>query len=275
MRKYLSISLILFCILSITSSFGNSSDSPKFIILPITDSTGSDRGVRIVKALTEDSNHTMIQFPQDMTPSNEVTPKITTENNSTINNQQIVTPPDKTDELDELYYEALTDFGDKLDADFLITGTISRYETYDIYTTALISVNEGKPVYTTTIPLLSKQTDDIPDKDIWLRIDNFLSQKSMPIEEFSASTGNFSDKIFLTWKETDGVEKYQILRSTIKDGVFLPIGITADSQFSDKEAVNGIIYYYSISPIVNSLRLEQTLYVQGYKKPWYCRNQKI
>lgn len=76
----------------------------------------------------------------------------------------------------------------------------------------------------------------------------------------SASTGQVvldtkkctvsGNKITIQWKKMEGVNGYEILRSTGKDSGYMPIGTSDSTKYVDKNTISGTTYYYKVRAFV-------------------------
>ena len=54
------------------------------------------------------------------------------------------------------------------------------------------------------------------------------------------------NRIDLAWDLVDGVDEYEVYRSTKEKGVYEPIGTSSEGSFSDHDVVYGKTYYYKV-----------------------------
>ncbi len=75
--------------------------------------------------------------------------------------------------------------------------------------------------------------------------------RSIPTpKELSASDGTYSDRIFVSWPELYGAERYELMRSSENDISFAEtIATTTGTSYSDTTAEYGLTYYYFLRAI--------------------------
>jgi fibronectin type 3 domain-containing protein len=64
-------------------------------------------------------------------------------------------------------------------------------------------------------------------------------------KNLSATDGSYIDQVKISWSSVNGAEKYVVYRCDTVDGTYSVIGTSEAVSFSDKEALSGIVYYYS------------------------------
>ena len=67
-------------------------------------------------------------------------------------------------------------------------------------------------------------------------------------------TGTLSSKgkPALSWKSVDGAAKYQVYRSTSKDGTYKLVKTTTSLKFTDSKATAGKTYYYKVMAVAEN-----------------------
>lgn len=71
-------------------------------------------------------------------------------------------------------------------------------------------------------------------------------------EKFTASKGEFTKKINLTWEAQEGADSYEIFRAVHKDKLYEKVADVKTLTWSDSDTTPGLKVYYRVLPITTS-----------------------
>lgn len=74
----------------------------------------------------------------------------------------------------------------------------------------------------------------------------------LPQPEITVSNAASTGKITVSWKKIDGAVKYQVYRSTSKNGTYKLMGSSTTTQYTNSSAAAGKKYYYKVRAIASN-----------------------
>lgn len=71
-------------------------------------------------------------------------------------------------------------------------------------------------------------------------------------EALTASDGNWSDRVALTWNAVSQATSYKVLRCTTSEGAYSLLGSTTEASYSDTTATAVTDYYYKVKALIGA-----------------------
>ncbi len=150
--------------------------------------------------------------------------------------------------------DCAVNIGKLLTADYVMIGSLNKMGKYTI-TIRLVGIKDGTLRFADEesaeneddlkekIDLLAARASAELSKDVAIVTDEI---KLDPPKNFSASYGDYSDKIRLKWDPVKGAEIYYIFRSDTKNGNYIMVQKTGATEFSDTSVISNKGYYYKL-----------------------------
>ena len=162
--------------------------------------------------------------------------------------------------------EAIASAGDDADSERVITGRVSKYADWFIIDTRIVSVNDKKVEYTSSLSVRAGDKDAKPWTDIIGRIQFFSDKKNFTVSNIAATKG-INGATQISWEPVRDCELYDVLSSTeSEDGPFFSAGTTKNPLFTDKDSKPGLKTWYAVCPVIGGIRAEQSSAAAGYRK---------
>jgi fibronectin type 3 domain-containing protein len=109
---------------------------------------------------------------------------------------------------------------------------------------------------------------DTPDFSTYSGLDNSMSSckivaASAPATPVGLTVVASNASVSLTWRSTAGAANYNLKRSTINGGPYVPLASTTATNFNDPSLANGTTYYYVVSAVNTNLESANSSAVAG------------
>ena len=161
----------------------------------------------------------------------------------------------------------LAKIGKSQNAEYVLTGLISRMDGFLTIHPMLVSVADSDIKYSTNIFVYKCDLNYNPAPDVWGRVQFALDGKFFLVNNLKVGDGDSANEIAVEWEAVPDCTEYLVYRGKKMDGAFELAGKTKKPALYDTKSEIGVKLFYYVQPVMSGIRCEPSFPVAGYRKP--------